>query len=454
MGNILQSVRLRYLSRKANLPIELKQSEQEGRDLSSFRPQIEKLLSLDDTPETEAQALEFYQAFQNAPTVKGFPYLEPESLKDIVSLFPNEEAVPQFSQENLKSRLLGALAGRTAGCLLGQPVECWTRSRICGLLQDTGNYPIRNYISSNIGDALRQKYEVTDAPGNYGNAKKSWLNLIDGTPEDDDTNYTVMGLKIMEDYGLDFTPMDAAECFTTNVPAFISCTAERMAYKNIVNGVLPPESASFGNPYREWLGGQIRVDSYAYVNPGRPGRAAQLAIRDAAVTHTKNGIYASAFCAALISAAASSSAMDEAITTALSYTPPKSRLREKLSEFLALAGSGKDEQSLIRFIHEQYDENDPHDWCHVLPNDMVICLSLLRGGRDFDKVVGLSVEAGFDTDCNAATAGSAFGMMYGIEAIPQKWTGPLKGGFRTRIGCQGWVSFEDLVSRYFSLIKL
>ena len=429
MDNILQTVRLRYLSRKANLGIELKEAKEEGRDLSPFQRQIDRLSSLDDTPEAEAQALELYQSIQRAPLAKGYPYLEPEKLDDIAALFPNEETAPQFSQEALRKKLQGALAGRTAGCLAGQPVECWMRDRICGLLRETGNYPLKNYISSDIGEELRQKYEVADTPGNYGNAKKSWLNLIDGTPEDDDTNYTVMGLKIMEDYGLDFTPMDVAECFTTNVPAFISCTAERMAYKNIVNGILPPESASFGNPYREWLGGQIRVDSYAYVNPGRPRRAAELAIRDAAVTHTKNGIYASAFCAALIAAAASSRSMEDAVRTALAYTPPKSRLREKLTEFLAFAASCKNAQSLIRFVHEHYDEHDPHDWCHVIPNDMIICLSLLCGGKDFERVIGLSVEAGFDTDCNAATAGSAFGMMYGIEAIPQKWTSPAERRF-------------------------
>ena len=87
MDNILQTVRLRYLSRKANLGIELKEAKEEGRDLSPFQRQIDRLSSLDDTPEAEAQALELYQSIQRAPLAKGYPYLEPEKLDDTPPYF-------------------------------------------------------------------------------------------------------------------------------------------------------------------------------------------------------------------------------------------------------------------------------------------------------------------------------------------------------------------------------
>ena len=82
---------------------------------------------------------------------------------------------------------------------------------------------------------------------------------------------------------------------------------------------------------------------------------------------------------------------------------------------------------------------------------MIICLALLYGGEDFARVIGLAVEAGFDTDCNGATAGSAFGMMYGTAAIPEKWTEPLNGKLMTRIGCLGRTEFASLAKRCLEL---
>ena len=56
------------------------------------------------------------------------------------------------------------------------------------------------------------------------------------------------------------------------------------------------------NPYREWIGAQIRADICGYV-PRPPGAAAKLAFRDASLSHTANGIYGAMWSAALVAAA-------------------------------------------------------------------------------------------------------------------------------------------------------
>ena len=444
--NILKKVRLSFVSRIEYLDTELLQSKEEGKDWSFLEDEIDSSKKEKDLEKAEAMAVKLYEKIQQIPTSSDFPYKEPESIEEICALFPKDQKrAPEESK--LESKILGAWVGRAAGCLLGQPVECWIKDRILGLLKDTDNYPIKRYISSDVPKELREKYEIKDEPGAYGNEKISWINNIECAPEDDDMNYTVMGLSIVEQYGRDFTPMDVAEFFTTNIPVFMTCTAERMAYKNIINGILPPYTASFGNPYREWLGAQIRVDGYAYINPGNAYEAAVMAVKDASVTHTKNGIYASAFCAALVAESAVCENAREAIDKAMKYIPSTSRLYASLCEFLELCDQKKDSLELIAYIHEKYDETNLHEWCHVIPNDMIICLALLYGGTDFTKVIGLAVEAGFDTDCNGATVGSVFGMMYGINAIPDLWTAPMKGELITSIGNKGKVSFQDLMVR-------
>lgn len=442
--NILENVRLSFVSRRNYLETELKQSAQEGKSVEGYQDRIQQIRTCEDVRKAEEKALALYQTFQELEVSADFPYQEPETLEAIEAMLPADAAV---SADNIKGRILGAWVGRAAGCLLGQPVEGWKRERILGFLKASGNYPIQRYMSSDVPQKIRQEYEIKDTPGQYGNEKIGWINNVDCMPEDDDMNYTVMGLQVIEKYGRDFTPMDVAEFLTTNIPVFMTCTAERMAYKNIVNGILPPESAAYGNPYREWLGAQIRVDAYAYVNPGNAGEAVRMAVRDASISHRKNGIYGAAFCAALIAKAAVCKDAQSAIEAALAYIPQKSRLSARMKEFLQEWNRCGDAEKMLAGIHMQYDETDLHDWCHVIPNDMIICLALLSGGTDYTKVIGTAVEAGFDTDCNAATAGSVFGMMYGIEAIPEQWKEPLNGRMITRIGCRGIVSFEELADR-------
>lgn len=442
MENILENIRLAFISRKNYLETELRQSMEEGKEVGAYRQRAQEIMDREDTAEAERDAILLYEELQGEPVQADFPYQEPESLDEIIALFPEEK---EEKVEDIESRLLGAWVGRASGCLLGQPVEGWDRGRITGFAKATGNYPFRTYMSSDVSEKIREEFRVKDYPGNYGNKMVSWVNHISCMPEDDDMNYTVMGLGVVEKYGHDFKPMDVAEFLTTNVPVFLTCTAERMAYKNIVNGILPPKSATYGNPYREWLGAQIRSDGYAYINAGNPYKAAVMAVKDASVTHTKNGIYASAFCAALIAKSAAAENAGEAIECALTYLPKTSRLYKELTDFLSRWEQDADTERLLAYIHSRFDEKNPHDWCHVIPNDMIICLSLLNGKDDFTRVIGISVEAGFDTDCNAATAGSAFGMMYGIEGIPESWQEPLHGRMITRIGSQGEIKFTELV---------
>ena len=92
-----------------------------------------------------------------------------------------------------------------------------------------------------------------------------------------------------------------------------------------------------------------------------------------------------------------------------------------------------------------YDEANGYDWCHTIPNAMIVAACLLYGGMDYEKSICMAVETGFDTDCNGATVGSILGMMLGAKNIPEYWIKPLNNTVHTSIDGYETVKITDLV---------
>ena len=198
-------------------------------------------------------------------------------------------------------------------------------------------------------------------------------------PVDDDTNYTVLAQLIIDNHGRDFTPYDVSQNWLYYQSKNSYCTAERVAYCNFVNGFMPPQSASYQNPYREYIGAQIRADYFGYINPGNPSLAAEMAFRDASISHTKNGIYGEMLIAAMLSAAAVTDNFEEIILCGLSEIPHTSRLFEAVMSVLEDYRNGCTLKSVLDKVHSQYDETTGYGWCHVIPNAMIVVAALLYG---------------------------------------------------------------------------
>ena len=119
---------------------------------------------------------------------------------------------------------------------------------------------------------------------------------------DDDIDYTILGLHVLETTGSEYTSADVAQAWLERLPFLQVYTAERAAYRNLVHGVAAAGHARVRNPYREWIGAQIRADISGYVCPGDPPGAAARLRRRVAVA-LANGIYGEKWAAALIAAA-------------------------------------------------------------------------------------------------------------------------------------------------------
>ena len=106
-----------------------------------------------------------------------------------------------------------------------------------------------------------------------------------------------------------------------------------------------------------------------------------------------------------------------------------------------------DWETCLDRIHERYDENCRYDWCHVLSNAMIVMTALHYGDGDLEKTIGIALSAGFDTDCNAATAGSVVGMINGASHLPEKWIAPLHDTLLSGVDGFGKVAISSMAQR-------
>lgn len=452
--------RLAYTSYAVDMHTVIAECMQEGKDVGkAYIDRAKAIAGMNpDDPERESKAAELMDELDLLPIKSDFPYEEPSDLERIKLLRPEEGKNLKlsdyaFDEQHLYDKIYGAWLGRCAGCLLGQPVEGWVKERIDGLLKDSGNYPMDYYISSDLPEDVRRKYGVVDHVSGQINNSINWINNVRNAPEDDDTNYTIIGLKILEEFGLDFTPEDVAESWLVNLPILHVCTAETVAYRNLVNRILPPVSGSYRNPFREYIGAQIRADFYGYINPANPERAAEMGWRDASISHTKNGIYGEMFVAAMLAAAYTTNDAEKIIRYGLTQIPEKCRLAEKVRTVLMWKKDGLTWEDAIGNIHGEYDEKISINLTHTITNAMIVCIGLLYGGMDLGKSICIAVQGAFDTDCNGATVGSVVGLANGAAALPKRWVEPFRDTLKSGVDGFGMVKISELAQRTAEIAK-
>lgn len=416
---------------------ELCQREQEGYDVSAFRPAVEQ-------PGSAGQMIQTYLGLQCAPRKPEFRFDEPETLAGIQAARPSgpRQRESALAREVLLERIQGAWLGRAAGCLLGKPVELWaSREKIARYLKLAGAYPLSDYIPRL--DPLPADFDF--APQSQG----CFRGEICAAPQDDDTDYSILGLHILESHGLDFSTAGVAAEWLGHLAYLNTWTAERAVYRNLVLGIPPLLAAHFFNPEREFIGARIRVDVYGLACPGNPQRAAELAYRDAALSHCKNGVYSAMFMAACTAWSFVTADVAEIIRVGLSEIPVNCRQAQAIRDALQLHQGIPDwETACDRLLAA----NVAYPAGHAINNTALMTLAMLYGGGDFEKTICLAVMGGLDTDCNAANAGTVLGVLTGAAALPSRWTSPLHDTLHSAVTPFGTLSLSALARRTSSLV--
>jgi ADP-ribosylglycohydrolase len=340
----------------------------------------------------------------------------------------------------------GAWQGRISGCLLGKPVEVLSfkkgREGLESYLREAGAFPLRDYVPLIEGT-------LVDRLGRH-----CCRGHICRAEPDDDINYTVLALLLLEENGANLCTEDVARAWLRLLPAGTTWTAERHAYRvlldnmddEFVNGEPPGFDLALcsDSDCNEWIGAQIRADLYGWVCPGQPALAVELASKDAMLSHRGEAVHGAAFVAALAAAIPVSDDLLDATDIALRFIPRDSEAAAAVRFGRGLAGSA----DAVDRLHAEYQGLSP---VHTLNNLALVVWALCSCGDDFSTAIGNAVAAGWDTDCNGATVGGLFGLTG--QPIPESWTAPWQGRVGVNLAGYSGLPLDELVDRTVAVAR-
>lgn len=335
-----------------------------------------------------------------------------------------------ISLDEYRSKLLGCWMGKNIGGTLGAPFE-WKRqiNNVTFYTQELGGEPLPN----------------------------------------DDLDLQLVWLAALEEKGIDLNARTLAEYWLHYI------TPHWMEYgnckMNLRAGLVPPLSGSENNPFRDSCGAFIRSEIWACIAPGCPDIAVRYAYEDAIVDHGHGeGMYAELFFAALESAAFVEHDPAALIRIGLSYIPEDCLVSLAIRDAMGLHRDGSSWLEARDAILARYrghymtyagisDEERAKGFADgpvgldAPSNAAIVIIAWLYGQGRFGESLCIAVNCGEDTDCTAATLGSIFGIIGGIDAIPSEWTAPIGRSIKTmcvnlgELGGQIPATIDDLSAR-------
>ena len=369
---------------------------------------------------------------------------EPNDLNEIKRLRPNgpRKIWGKFNSKEYKKRIEGALIGRMAGCTLGAPVEFWEIERMENLAKENNmTFPPTDYWTY-VPNPYAKRYQMSSV-------ESYTKNKLNGVPVDDDIVYTLLGLLILEDHGIEFTTDDVAKAWIKYLP--YACTAEDIALQNLKNNISALKSGEINNPYCEWIGADIRSDPWGYVAPGFPEKAAELAYRDAYISHRRQGIYGEMYFSSVISAAFTVNDPIKALEIGLTEIPKDCALAKAVNWALDISSNIKNYKDARNAVDKYFEDMSP---VHTINNACLTIFGITIGNTDFTKVIGETVAMGMDNDCTAATAGSIVGAIIGKNGIENKWYKNFNNKVLSYLIDKPYFKIDNLIDRFSKQAEL
>jgi len=214
-------------------------------------------------------------------------------------------------------------------------------------------------------------------------------------------------------------------------------------------GVTPPETGGQGrNMHWYAIDSQITTESLGAVSAGMRQRAAELVGEFAAVSNSGFPVHAAQFYGAMYAAAFFEPNVENLVTTGLAVVPTTSRTHQVIDDVLTWYRLDKADGTLNwrdtqAMVYDKYygtvSKGRGYNWVESTVNTGMTTLAVLYGQGDFTSTVEIGVQAGFDADCNPATAGGLIGLVQGYSGLPSD----LAGSCATNYEASSWLRNMD-----------
>ena len=291
------------------------------------------------------------------------------------------------------------------------------------------------WLGQLIGNAAGRPAEGNYTTSPNPNSSVPWVikEIWDG---DDDTDIEYIALHILETNGFDCTEPEIADQWQNHSTGWGLYIANRQAWYLMGDGYVPPLTGS--RQYNEhWyaIDSQITTEVLGAVCPGMVQQAIDLAGTFARISNEGFPIHAAQLYAAMYAEAFFADPDDpnmvNLVAEALNAIPVSSRTHKVVSDVLNwyLEDIQDDEwnwRSIRQKIYDKYMGPNAYgryyNWIESTVNSGATVLALLYGGGDFKKTVQIGILAGWDCDCNPATAGGLIGIIKGFCGLPTDLT--------------------------------
>lgn len=421
-----------YSALKAQLKTIIADRRAQGHVVDGLHEELNALPDSYDALEAFAQRL------ARLPLRDDWPYLEPETLDEILAECDPQRPLGQIAllpPDEAAARIATAFVSSVCGCVLGKPIEINpTLAELRQALEPRGEWPLSQYVSETL--VFPGRSARADGSQMHPSFHHTCRENIRYVAQDDDINYTILGMLVLETFGAGFAWRDLQELWMRHLSISFCHGPERTILvraglnylgRHIVEPQPCEEWVRTWNPGDERCGALIRADAYGYACPGRPALAAELAWRDASFTHRQTGVYATMWVAAAIAAAFVAKEPLDIFHTALQFVPRRSRFYKIVSDSLnevAQAGDWLDGYHRIHGKYKEYSHCLVYQECGTLINSLRFAENI---GDGFCK----QVCQGNDTDSFGATAGSILGAFFGPGHLDPRWVEPFGDEIRT-----------------------
>lgn len=270
-----------------------------------------------------------------------------------------------------------------------------------------------------IGDSFGDAARGADNQRDYGittdfNKGASWST--------DDTEFALMTAKLLIEHEGNFTSADVVNMWFKYVATEDELkrggVSEVEACNNLRRGLRPPQSGMY-NAYYMSDGAAMRSGPIGIVCAGAPERAADLAYRDACVSHYREGIWGAQAVAVAVSLAMVDADMEDIMEAIFKIAPPDSWFYETLNRAMNIVKEADgDIANAWMPLHNELFSTHRSTVAEALP-EVFGCLMLEN--KSFKSGLILAGNFGRDADTIGAIAGAVLGAKYGAKNIPGKW---------------------------------